>query len=138
MLCMVLLFGPGTSRVYGAEPSYYDCSYPRSVGAGGSIGGEKPLVLRFMLNVRQQRAFRIDSPPARPVEMRLSAANDITLLDYGEELEVSLVTIRNNGDSVLSRHRLSARNTGKRGEAPIGTQHFGKCLPVQKTALWIP
>jgi len=138
LLCLTLTPGLGTDHLHAAEPSYYDCSYSQRMGAGSGVEGELPLVLRFMLNVGQQRAFRIDSPPARPVEMSLSAANDITLLDYGEGLELSLITIRNDGESVLSRHRLTGGGTEETGGAPLGTQHYGKCLPVRKTALWMP
>ena len=140
LFCTLLLIGFGTAPLPAAEPTYYDCTYPPGTDSAGSALAQ-PLVLRFMLNTRQKRAFRIDTPVARLVEISVSAANDITLMDCQESREVSLVTIRNNGDSGFSRHMLS----GQTGEpdrespiAPIGSQFFGKCFPVHQTAMRSP
>ena len=140
LFCTLLLTGFGTAPLPAAEPTYYDCTYPPGTDSAGSALAQ-PLVLRFMLNTRQKRAFRIDTPVARLVEISVSATNDITLMDCQESREVSMVTIRNNGDSVFSRHMLS----GQTGEpdrespiAPIGSQFFGKCFPVHQTAMRSP
>lgn len=116
------------------ESVYYACSYRQEPGS-------PPLEMRFMLNTRSNRAFRIDTPVARAVKLFVSDSNDITLVDYLEMHEILVTTIWPDGTAVLSRHRLPQR-AGTPVKRPlavtIGEQYFGSCFQEHDTAMQAP
>ena len=91
-----------------------------------------------MLNIRSNRAFRIDTPVARPVKLFVSNTNNITLLDHRKADEILITTIWPDGTAVLSRHRLF-QQLGTRVRqslaVTIGEQYFGNCFEEHDTAM---
>ena len=130
----ILFYGFGVLPLQAAEPTYYECIYPEISGVDAW-----PPAVRFMLDIGRKRGFRIDTPTSRPVQIYLSA-KDITLMDFQQYQETSLITIRHDGESVYSRHRLSGPSDGEGRplSQPLGEQFFGHCSPAHETALGTP
>jgi hypothetical protein len=110
-----------------AHAAYYECDLEPS---SQSLSW-RPVRLRYMLNVRKKHAFRIERPAARPVRMEVSAHQDITLIDYVQDREVSVLTIRPDGAAIYSRHALGLGQSG-------GVQQAGRCFQVHDTARALP
>jgi len=86
--------------------TYVDCYFDPAEG-GEAKQRNSGIVLRFMLNTKLELAFRIDTAVARPVLLYVEEDGSFTLLDYHATTDVILVTVRRNGESMYSRHRLT-------------------------------
>lgn len=134
VFCVSLSWDPRPSFAAGAEAIYIDCRFSGNPAAS-DVMPKPDLVLRFMLNTRLELAFRIDTPLARPVLFYVEEDGGFSLLDYREGRDTVLISVRQDGASVYSRHYIDPALETQEGG--LGEQRTGRCGQSQRLASWL-
>lgn len=114
-----------------AEPIYLECSYAQCA-SGMDCDLTLPLVTRFLIDTRFNKAYALSVPVARSVKHRKSPKGE-SLIELRDNGSVFVTTILPTGEAVYSVHQLQSP-VAEQAAGPRFEQYHGTCHPMSSTA----
>lgn len=112
-----------------AETLYLDCQY-RQCGGQDCDQGTSRLIIHFLIDTTNKKAWRLGSPVARPVKFKMNEEGHINLLDEADDGSVNVTTIRKDLFSAHSMHPMKVNKSN----IPV-QQYYGACGESKMIAL---
>ena len=112
-----------------AKTLYLDCQY-KQCGGQNCDKGTIRLILHFLIDTTNKKAWRLGSPTARPVKLKMNEEGQMNLLDERDDGSVNVTTIRKDLVSAHSMHPMKVINSNN----PV-QQYYGACGESKMMAL---
>ena len=104
-----------------ARTLYLDCQYKQCGGQNCDEGAIR-LILHFLIDTTNKKAWRLGSPTAQPVKLKMNEEGLINLLDERDDGTVNVTTIRKDLVSAHSMHPMKVIKSNN----PV-QQYYGVC-----------
>jgi len=112
-----------------AKTLYLDCQY-KQCGGQDCDKGTIRLILHFLIDTTNKKAWRLESPAARPVKLKMNEEGQINLLDERDDGSVNVTTISKDLFSAHSMHPMKLIKSNN----PV-QQYYGVCGESKMIAL---